>query len=102
VIACCPTCGGTLTEALPAGSLAGIFTGVFAAIVEHLAQRAGRWVTSQALAAVVYADRPDGGPDDACGSIRVTISKNRHRVLPLGWRIEGHNGPGGGYRLVLA
>jgi hypothetical protein len=46
--------------------------------------RKGHPVPVERLVAVLYADRPDGGPDDAIGVVQVQICKLRARLAPHG------------------
>ncbi|SHO65831.1 hypothetical protein SAMN02745172_02478 [Pseudoxanthobacter soli DSM 19599] len=68
------------------------------AVVLLAAGVAGRHVTALELADVVYAGRPDGGPDDAGLSLRKTIWDLRQRLGTL--RLVLEHLPSAGYRIV--
>lgn len=53
--------------------------------------------TLDAMVHAAYAHRTDGGPEDALGCIRVSMTRLRKKVAPLGIRIvnigRGYNAP---------
>ncbi len=93
----CPTCGGALAD-LPLPFLKAAVSPMMGRILDVVVRRPG--IDGVDLAAAVYADDPDGGPDWARNSVGVTIWRNNKRLAPLGWCCKGHKGRGGGYSLV--
>ena len=65
-------------------------------LLVRLAAAGGRVVTYDALLHAIYADAPEGGPENALGVLRVLITKWRRR-LPAGAIINQH---GVGYQLA--
>jgi hypothetical protein len=102
----CPCCGGAIAATPVAREdLAGLVDSdseVFAAIVRRLAWRPGQLVATRQLIEAAWGHDPEGGPLHADRVIRQTIMRHRHRLEPLGWRLKGALGAGGGYRLILA
>src|SRR4051812_23826435 len=70
------------------------------ALYDALARRFGRWTSWQDLASVVYADDPNGGPDDAENSINVAIHYLKKKIAARGLVIDATFGSGGGRRMV--
>ncbi len=54
-----------------------------------LARRYGRWVSTEALIAAAYGDRPDGGPEKAANAIKAHIHAIRRKLKPHGITIAG-------------
>lgn len=97
----CPCCGQPIDGLGPVEAAYRI-SGHFGRIVEAIARfgRSGRPVNAFEVAEVVYADDPDGGPDDPTNGIRVLIWKRRPQFRAYGWDLEHASGRGGGYRIV--
>ena len=51
------------------------------------------------VAAIVYSDDPDGGPDSS-NVISVVIHKMNKKLAPHGMKIQSTGGPGAVYRLI--
>lgn len=72
-------------------------------ILDLLMNDVNRWYTMEEISRDVYFWHPDGGPETAYASIRVSISKLRKKIKPYGITIESKTGRGNsGYRLGLA
>lgn len=56
-------------------------------------------LTMWQLAAQVYADRPDGGPDDPGDTIHTQICHMRRKLKPFGISIKSTHGPGAVYHV---
>jgi hypothetical protein len=70
------------------------------AICGLLARSFGKWIATERLIAHLYESDPNGGPDDAEGTVRVLVHHTRKKLLAGGLAIESH--PGSGYRLAWA
>lgn len=58
-------------------------------------------VSTDEIARKVYADDPNGGPDDANVCIRTHIWRiNNFTLIPLGLAIRGRSGPESKYSLI--
>lgn len=66
-------------------------------VLEMLLRSPGRFVAKSRIIDAIYGDDPDGGPDDAEGSVQAHISKLRRLLKPLGYSIESARFDG--YRL---
>lgn len=90
---CCPTCGQQLPPKLV------VHGTVRQRIVDILAARPHGY-TSTELMGLVYADDPDGGPDDSV-ALRVSIYNANKELAKHGYRIKATNpGRGARYQLV--
>jgi hypothetical protein len=67
-------------------------------LVEILVRRPDG-ITRQDLADLVYADDPDGGPDNTFAICQL-VYQARLRLIPQGYTIVSNRGPGARYRLI--
>lgn len=110
---CCPTCGQTVaglsvSQTIVAAGLSRLET----RLMERLASAHGQWVSLQRLGDYAYADDPDGGPDDAMGTVSVVLWRMRRKLDGLALRLDRRTKSGsrivanieaersGGFRIV--
>ena len=98
----CPCCRRPLEQALTARDFRFLMLPGNARVAGPLLELlTGAWPRSISMAALVehvYAARPNGEPDTAVESVRITIWHLRRRLAPYGWTItDGRKGSG--YRL---
>lgn len=67
-------------------------------MVDFLATRPDGATVWEVLGAV-YADDPDGGPEDS-NVISVMAAQINRKLAPLGYRVRGSGGPGSRYFLI--
>lgn len=67
-------------------------------ILEVLVRSTGRPTFMSKIIDELYADDPDGGPENAEGCAQTHISKLRRKLRPHGWLIDSRRFDG--YRLV--
>lgn len=101
VMSVCPCCGAE-TEAYPASRVAEIVSPIMGEIVSRLMRKPGEFIPTREIAAFVYRNDPNGGPDNPSVNIANAIQFNRRRLAALGWSIEGRLGFHGGYRVVVS
>ena len=70
-------------------------------ILDCLFRRPGDIVSAEEIASHAYRRQRRGGPNWARSSVAQTIWRNRKRLEPLGVKIRGYGGPGGGYCLSV-
>jgi DNA-binding response OmpR family regulator len=90
----CPHCG-----APTAGQLIEVRGPLQARVANILLRNFERWVSSARLVDAVYAGDPNGGPDFAASSVRVSIKALRTQMRPQGLTIESRHASGWGYRM---
>lgn len=56
-------------------------------------------ISSVELAGLIYAEDPDGGPDDFAQAIRNFVRQVNRKIRPRGWTVNSPPGPGAGYML---
>lgn len=92
----CKHCGQTTVEF--SGIDVTTLTRVETRIVEALAAGRHRLTPIEVLIDAVYGDRPDGGPLNAAGCLKVRITSLRPKLASSGWTIENKHSLG--YRLT--
>jgi hypothetical protein len=98
----CPCCGAAHAARVdPAVIVAGIpLSALRRRLCEILLAQFGTFVATERLAAAMYADDPNGGPDDAAGVARQLVYKLRPGLLARGLALESANDAG--YRMCWA
>lgn len=100
----CPCCRRPFEDDwVPIDALPAIFRGrVQSALLRHLIEHLGSPRSVRQIAAAVYSDDPDGGPEFAEQSVQVMVSTMRRKMREsaVGWTIHGKCGQG--YMLVRA
>jgi len=91
----CPCCGAPVAAPTRLDAALARLTPTQRLLVRAVARCPGQTATE--LAAVVYANRADGGPDDACGVVRVLAHQIKQRGA--GVRVVAGQGRRGGYFL---
>ncbi len=90
---CCPTCHQLLP---PTVVLPRLRQRIYDFVARH-----PHGATVDDIVSYVYADDPDGGPENAAVCIRTQIYFINSKVLrPMGLQIKGKAGPQGLYKLV--
>ncbi len=101
----CPCCGGEVTK-LPVSALISIpMQPQHRSVAAALASAYPRRLPMGALIDALYANDPNGGPEQASNVIIVRVSQLRKKLMPYGWTVSsGVDGPGShaGYRLEPA
>lgn len=94
----CPKCGFPVVN----DELAWLFRGKQRRIYETVAAAGTYGIARERLVEMIYADEINGGPDDPCSSVTVTISQVLNpRLAPHGLKIKAGSGSGANpYRLV--
>lgn len=96
----CPCCGALVLGSAPIDALCRNLPPVLSLVVRAMAERPGARLDANALAAIVYASAPDGGPMDGADAIRCAIRRGRGLLAPMGWEIgTGGRGDRKGYFL---
>ena len=99
----CPCCG----QPVPPGRLQALrsldLTPRQRALVDTLAARMGEWVATDRLADAVYADDPDGGPQNPNQIVADQIYHMGDVLSAAGYAIEAYRGgsSGGSYRRLV-
>lgn len=90
----CHCCGQPLPDDSGPLAAASNVTPLFERIVKIIlaGQRAGRLLSRAEVAARVYAEDADGGPEKAEDVVSVVLSRGRHRFAELGWRVVNRSG----------
>lgn len=96
----CPCCGQPVPGAIDDWAIAADLTPMQARTLRAIADRRGEWITAMQIAAVIYADRADGGPEFAgkIVSAFVCAVRKKMRQMPAPFAIEAR--PGAGYRIL--
>lgn len=98
--AACPCCGTPVIGAAPIDALCRNLPPVLSLVVRAMAERPRARLDANALAAIVYAGAPDGGPMDGADAIRCAVRRGRSLLPPMGWEIgTGGRGDRKGYYL---
>jgi len=90
----CPHCGQPLAPAFKV-------TGRERKKLVEILTRHPHGLTRRELADRLYADDPDGGPEDTFAVCQL-VHQARLQLLPQGYTIVSNRGPGAHYRLVRA
>lgn len=69
-------------------------------IYEYILRHPG--CSIEAIVGYVYAERPDGGPDDAAASVRTIISYLRRNLVRYGLTVKNGQGAGIGSSYSIA
>ena len=75
------------------------FSGPIGRKILEVLSKATEWLSAFDLAERVYTG-PDGGPEWAVNSIRVTIHKLKKRLQGTGYAIDSWKSRWGGYKLI--
>ncbi len=89
----CPTCGHPVPDDYVPGL---ILSPEQKKIFKIVCRRSPEGISQDDLANILYADRRDGGPNNAQVTIRTTIYNINRKLIPYRLRILGR----GGYRLT--
>lgn len=85
----CPLCRHAMGKEAARQIIAEIPCGRMARnLLEAMADHFGMWMSRQRLAAILYGDRLDGGPEWGLNSVSVQMTKLRPRLLKHGILIE--------------
>jgi len=95
----CPCCGGHI-EAAPIERVASVVSPKMARLIRRLTKTPNVFVSAADLVAYINRDDIFGGPLNYAQSISNMIAYHQPKLQKLGWRIETHRGPYGGYRLA--
>lgn len=89
----CPCCGAPMASRPPAEALRyGRLPPLVRRVVDVLLRSYPRTMSFRRLADLVYADDPNGGPDQAERCLSSSIAQARHEIAKTGWRIGGASG----------
>lgn len=100
----CPCCGQPMADAAdPRAVLATLkLSPMQLRVCNHLARHFGKWRTWDQIVEAIYADDPNGGPEDGRVVLDQFIFRARKRLVGSGLAIESYLGRGSvGRRMVL-
>lgn len=91
----CPCCGQPVADVPPEAVMP---SPLRRRLVDLVRRRPG--ITVEALADALYADDPDGGPENGTLAVRSVIRHANATLRQHGWRIARSRVWGAGYRLM--
>jgi hypothetical protein len=91
----CPHCGQPVADVPPE---AVALSPLRRRLVDLVRRRPG--ITVEGLAEALYADDPDGGPEDGVRAVRSVVRHANAALRPHGWRVARARVWGAGYRLT--
>lgn len=98
----CPCCGQSMAATDPRDVLATVrLSPMERRLCEYLAERFGKWIDREKIEDAVYADDPNGGPENANQCIRWFAFRANRKLAPHGLTVESQLGQGATARRLM-